>query len=502
MDKELYEFNALKQEYVKITDINEQYEKRKYINDKFRKVKRANLFEAKEIIYPVLRDNIGEKLAEQNFFEAIEAFNFIKDTKRYSEEPQENLVIINNKLLKAYLYLYLETNKTDQKLIEQSHRLFEEQEKLFSTGSFTQKQYEVEKQNFLENKLIYNAIKNGSFWTEVSFSVPFPLGISVEEFDLIIDGTRVSMKTKKIQAGQTIFGVENGVMEINFDKYGLLTRTNIVLRINQYLSESTNKIYHFGESEERSELYVRSLEILNKIISRFRLIENYYWIDEVDMRMIDLNSVKFYAEKKIVREIIMQSENTYTVTDEFTYLSKTKKRELIELLSEEESSILWKELLSDAKNYLLINKLSEAIISLNSAFENFFYSTMRRVFREYEDEELVERFFQGDQMYETFDGKDIIDEATFDKLKASNFLQGGVPSVYKIIRKYYKIVPEKDRIDYSKRKFIKSIDKIRKYRNDIVHGNLAVKLSDKQVYRAIDEFQELSTKMNDKYNKI
>ncbi|MDN5439522.1 MAG: hypothetical protein L0F98_11295, partial [Lactococcus lactis] len=188
---------------------------------------------------------------------------------------------------------------------------------------------------------------------------------------------------------------------------------------------------------------------------------------------------------------------TYKISNNYEYNNKVKNETLQDLIALDDNEVLWLELLADAKNYLLINKLREAIISLNSSFENFFYSRMKEIFYQYEDKDKIDSFFKGEVPYCKF--KEIIDEDTFSRLKKEGVFTKSVPSVYQLMKRYYLIVPENKRVSYTKRQMGKSINTIKKYRNDIVHGNLAVKLSSKHVYDSINEFEELSSEI-EKYH--
>lgn len=496
MDKTIQRFNEMKMEYLNNTSEDLKKEKRDEIYNKYLALNLSKRHEVKEIIYPILRDYLSERLLNSDYEGVIESFNQIKDTTRYTNEQIVNKEIINNILLKAYLYLCLESEGTASPYFDKAKSLVNSVESLLQKkNEYSLEQYENEIKIFNENRAIYDSLVSGDFWTEVNLVLPFPIGISEQRLNLKVLEEDVQLKTEKIKFGEPFFKVDGGVLQLNIDKYGLLTRTNVTLRIKKYFSSRDEKLYFFGEDETRSTILISSLNFLNEIISRYRLINNNYWVDNIDLRMIEISSVKFIASGVTVKNIVVQSEHTYVVSQDYDYNKPAENEQLLELLGMEKNDFLWQELLADAKSFLLVSKLREAIISLNSSFENFFYTRFRKVISVYEGDEKTKSFFEGDMSYEDFNQKDLVDEITFNKLKDTGIFSSGVPSVYKVIKKYYQVVPEDQQIVYTKRQLKKTIDKIRKYRNDIVHGNLHIEPTDKHVFEAIEEFIKLSSEI-------
>lgn len=494
METNVQTFRQLKLDYVKLTDVNMQRDLRHEIYEQYKNVKSKDRDEVKEIIYPVLRDFISECLETRDYEGTIESFDQIKNTSRYANEANANKTIIKNLLIKAYLFWFLENNKVQEELYDKACSLLDEVSNyLENIHDFTDEtQYLSEKKNYLENSAIRRSIENDTFWVEISFTLPFPLGISREGVPLYIDETNVFIETEKIKSDSSLIENIGGVTELMFDKYGLVTRTNVKLKINKYLSEKSRKVYFFGETEYRSDLLITALKYTNEIISRYRITNQNYWVENVDLRMINLNAIKYLAGDVVVREILVQSENTYRLSNEYEYNSQTENEKISELMIKDDNELLWEELLADAKTYLLVNKLREAIIALNSSFENFLYTTFKKVLTIYENPESVRDFFDGEFQYSNFRGREIIDEDTFMKLKDRGVFPKSVPSIYQVIKRYYSVVPKDSQIPRSKKKMLKSIDKIRKHRNDIVHGNLHITLDDKHVYEAIQECIQLN----------
>lgn len=491
-------FTQRKFEYVSLQDDSEKKEIREEILKEFHKIKTKSKDKIKEIIYPVLRDEISYAHTIPDYVEVVNSFNQIKDTDRYKNEPVSNTIIMNNMLIKAFLFLYLDSNKKNNEYLNKAKNLLKYVESQDFKSELSSEQYNLEINNFNLNTEFYRSVENNEIWTEFTLIVPFPIGISETKTKFIIDEIPIFIETEKFQVSDLFSLGGDSVIEMARDKYGILTRTKVNLKINEYFSsENMEKIYYFGEEDTRTEAQIKSLNIINRVISRFRLLNDNYWVDNVDIKMIDVNSVKIYANDTEIKNILLQMGNTYKISNNYEYNNKVKNETLQDLIALDDNEVLWLELLADAKNYLLINKLREAIISLNSSFENFFYSRMKEIFYQYEDKDKIDAFFKGEVPYSKF--KEIIDEDTFSRLKKEGVFTKYVPSVYQLMKRYYLIVPENKRVSYTKRQMGKSINTIKKYRNDIVHGNLAVKLSNKHVYDAINEFEELSSEI-EKYH--
>lgn len=381
MNKREQKFTEMKIDYMKTSLDHIKKEKRDKIYNRYLSLNLKDRNEIKEIIYPVLRDYLQENLLNSNYEGVISSFKEIRSTNRYQNEFVANKAIVQNILLKAYLYLCLEKDDNLISFINEVKILLDSLENLLQTKkAFTKEQYENESRAYNENLNIYKSLLSGDFWTEIQLTLPFPIGISEEYLDLNIFGQDVQLKTEKFKCNSSLINVDdNSVLQLSFDKYGLLTKTKVTLKMKKYLSEKSERLYFFGEKEERSTILIYSLNILNEVISRYRLFNNNYWIDNIDARMIEVSSVKFYASGIVVKNIIAQSENTYKITQNYDYNSVDENKILQENLFLNKDDYLWQELLADAKSFLLVNKLREAIISLNSSFENFFYTKFQMI---------------------------------------------------------------------------------------------------------------------------
>ena len=127
---------------------------------------------------------------------------------------------------------------------------------------------------------------------------------------------------------------------------------------------------------------------------------------------------------------------------------------------------LWKSMLLDSKDYLLRRNYRESIYAINGALENFLNQKSRERLKLVLNDDEIDEFFEGKIEYDDFKLKEFIDKDSFEEALASNII-GDYPSVYQIVGKCHKLVP----FSISKKKINSIVSKIKKRRNDIIHGN-------------------------------
>ena len=139
------------------------------------------------------------------------------------------------------------------KAFNESESLLESLEAfLKQRDKYSFEQYESEFKKFNESKAMYDALSSGDFWSEITLILPFPIGISEQSLDLIVSDYEVKIRTEQFSSGLELMEADNGVVQLSFDKYGLLTRTTVTLKIKKYLSLKNEKLYFFGDKETRS----------------------------------------------------------------------------------------------------------------------------------------------------------------------------------------------------------------------------------------------------------
>ncbi|MEU2579283.1 hypothetical protein ABZ530_02045 [Micrococcus luteus] len=469
-------------------------ELRKEITTIFNRLSPKEKNEVIEFLYPVLRDNVSEAFSSNNYKGITSAFEVIQNTQRWKKEYKTNKIIMINMLVFSYLFLHIEQESGNDENFLIAKELFEEICKYnFEEIEFNDEQLENEVYNFKRNKAFISAIENNDIWTSVTYEIPFPLYISNNQLSFHYKGTKVLMEAEIISNGKPTIVAENGFVDLEKDKYGILNRTIVILKINKYLSSSKNiNIYTADGVEKRSVALVISLELINFIIKNYKSISQNYWIENVSFKMIQASAPKIFAGETELKNILFYDENKYRVSPHIPYLSDELIKEFLIQLNNSYNENLWNILLQDAKKYLLINNLREAIISLNSSFENFMYSKIKLILKKYMGEEKTQLFFDGKVSYEDHASHEFITEEQFNKLVDRKIINNHIPSIYQLVKEYYKHVPSDKRIVLSRRKFNSYINKIKENRNDIVHGNKVDELSSKSVKEAIEAFEEIA----------
>jgi hypothetical protein len=477
----------------KISD-PQKTELRKEITTMFNRLSPKEKNEVIEFLYPVLRDNVSEAFSSNNYKGIISAFEEIQNTQRWKKEYKTNKIIMINMLVFSHLFLHIEQEPDINGDFLKAKELFKEICKYnFEEIGFNDDQLENEAYNFKRNKAFISAIENNDIWTGVTYEIPFPLYISNNQLSFEYKGTKVLMEAGIISYEKPTIVAENGFADLEKDKYGIQNRTIINLKINKYLSSSKYiNIYTADGVEKRSEALVLSLELINFIIKHYKLISQNYWIENVSFKMIQASAPKIFAGETELKNILFYDENEYRISLHIPYLNGELIKELLIQLNNPYNDTLWSILLQDAKKYLLINNLREAIISLNSSFENFMYSKIKLILKKYMGEEKTLLFFDGKVSYEDHASHEFITEEQFNRLVDKKIINNHLPSIYQLVKEYYKHVPSDERIDLSKRKFSSYINKIKENRNDIVHGNKVDELSSKNIREAIEAFEEIS----------
>ena len=143
----------------------------------------------------------------------------------------------------------------------------------------------------------------------------------------------------------------------------------------------------------------------------------------------------------------------------------------------------------DSKNNIFIEKYREAVISINSAFENYLNIKSREMLRCNMTEQEVEDYLQGKVSYETYFLNKFISEEDFDNAVKEGIIRSAPPNTFQIINKCFEF--NDTRITVNKRKITTLVNRIRKNRNDIIHGNLKLLENiESDAKKSISSFEE------------
>ncbi|WP_276863714.1 hypothetical protein [Anaerococcus tetradius] len=453
-------------------------------------------------IYLVVRDLLSICYSQNNYAPIYDIYKIICDLPYFKDESNSNKFIIRNIVIKSLLIMYLEAERSD--LLEIAKKLIQEnkiiKDEVFF--DFVNLSYfdtlKNELNNFNMNIDFIKSIRNNNVRTEITFILPFPLNLSDIQYKYKINNLDVIISTELFQSNnKDKLNIESnsGALEMKYDKYGLVTNTEVKICVNKYMSiDKQIYIFQTDEKYQISELLNEAILILNKIIDSQRIIGDNFWLNNINMFMIKSVSARIFTPKYEIRNIPIFSEHSYQLSDGYKYNSKSEMIEINNNIILPKNKLLWKLALADSKSNLLINRLEESIIQLNISLENFFNTVVSELLKKYMDKSDYNNFINGVIDYSKSGLDNIIEYDQFVSLKNNNIIKELKPSIFQYIKCYYKYVPESNRIDCSKNQIKSTVLKIRKYRNDIVHGNNLEPITTEHVSEAINEFENLSNK--------
>ena len=332
-------------------------------------------------------------------------------------------------------------------------------------------------------KMFLDSIEHKDVKTIIEFEIPAPLPIN----------NPVTFKFNGIEHVLIMEIVENPASNIkgtglplNEDKYGLVKKSKINLTISKYIDPNEwVEIKSFSDIKIIPKAFLEAINALNYFIERYKIITGDYWIDKVFFKMIPY----FYCEFKLNSQRFGNRSRTYgpgfNISPKIHYLNETEMARLNNYLEIEEIH-LWEILLLDAKDYLLRRDYREAIYSINGAFENFLMIKAReKLERSWHTNEVTE-YLEGIPIYEYHDLKEYMTEESFNKAVINNKIRPYVPPTRKIIKKCNQMAPS----SISHNKLKKLIYKIRRKRNEVMHGTEIDEDLEKIAFTAIKSFEE------------
>lgn len=331
----------------------------------------------------------------------------------------------------------------------------------------------------LARSFLDNSIK-----TVVNFKLPYKIDIPEdEEVTYDFKSIRFNLKFKTItNPVQVPFKAynNNSVVELDRDKYGVYSFSDLTLTFNKF----------FDATHCMNELLDLCSESFNYFLDYYKSSTEYFWIDNLNLKQIQASNVRVISKNyDDIISIPFYYAHDIKVASSPSYINKEKFNELKDKLIKGQEPPLWEMLYLDSKNNMFIEKYKEAVISINSAFENYLNIKSREILRSKMTEKEVEDYLGGKVTYETYFLKEFISEENFNKAVEQKIINSHSPSTFQIINKCFEL--NKDRIDISKRKLNKLVNHIRKNRNDIIHGNLKLlKNIESDAKKSISSFEE------------
>ncbi len=324
---------------------------------------------------------------------------------------------------------------------------------------------------------------NNSVKTVISFKLPYKIDIpEEEEISYNFNSLRFSLKFKKIiNEGQLPFEVSGGVVELDKDKYGVVSYSDLVLTFNKF----------FDATHDMDGLLKLCSASFNYFLNYYKHLTQYYWLDNLNLNHIQASNVRVISERyDDIISIPFYYGHTIKVSSMKSYLNKETINKLEEQLKESTEINLWRNLYYDSKNYTFIEKYREALISINSAFENYLNIISREILSTKMTEVEVEEYLCGKLNYDTYYLKEFITQESFNKAIEQQVITPYAPNTFQVIKKCIEL-DENNRITLSKNKINKLVNYIRKNRNDLIHGNLSISNNIKSdVEKSISSFEE------------
>jgi hypothetical protein len=280
-------------------------------------------------------------------------------------------------------------------------------------------------------------------------------------------------------------------VEVVEDKYGIANKSKVKLTISKFVDPyKILKMNILAMDNTVRKVFLESIKVMNYFIERFRVISGNYWLETIFHKLIPSYSCKIIAGSDEIINIPWSVNQMFCSRPEPPWITDQEFLEFGKSLNQDLE--LWKSLLLDAKDYLLRRNYRESIYSINGALENFLYEKTRERLKTALTEDEVEEFLEGQSNYDEFYLKDYMDRDSFDRAVAANVLAAFPPSVYQILGKCHDLVP----FPIGKKRVNSLVYKIKKRRNDVIHGREIHGDVEEDAKLAIESFEKLADLFN------
>ncbi len=381
----------------------------------------------------------------------------------------------------SYSKLFLGLNNNSKMFINEAKEL--NAKLIENSGKITSGEL---KKAVLDDKKIIEAWEQNDIKTTIEFEIPFPLIILDRPIEFEFDSIKHNIEIELIQSPLSPIPTTGGwFAEIVEDKYGLALRSKIKLTFSKYIDPHETVVLNvLAQDKSIHKILLETIKVMNFFIERYRIASEKYWLENIFHKMIQGYLCTVTAGTVNVHRFNTIKNQMLKLQTGVPWLSQ-------EMLDEFENNLkkdkldLWKSLLLDSKDYLLRRNYRESIYAINGALENFLNQKARERLKKVLKEEEIEEFFEGKIKYEEHRLKDYMDKDSFEKAISSKAIPTLHPSVNQIIGKCHKLVP----FPISRKELNKIVYKIRKRRNDIMHGNEIHEDLEKDAKIAIESFE-------------
>lgn len=434
-----------------------------------------NIFSNIEDLSPQMKSKISEPVFMLSFqivsllinnYQYQEAINCLKEAQ--NKVDYKNIETIKkcffNKYL-SYSKLFLGLNSESKSSILEAKEL--NQKLIENAGKITSGEL---KKSILDDKKIIDAWENDNIKTVIEFEIPFPLIVIDEPLEFEYDGIKHIIKIELIESPLSPIPTSGGAYaEIVEDKYGLATRSNIKLTLFKYINpHEIVELNILAQDRRVSRALLETIKVMNFFIERYKLTTNNYWLENIFHKMISDYKCTVTAGNFKIHSVMTLKSQLMKITfgdAEIPWLSPEELEKLEDNL-EKNRLDLWNSLLLDAKDYLLRRNYREAIYAINGAFENFLMLKAQEILSESWGKEDASEFLEGIPNYNYHKLKGYITKCNFNKAVKDKKIDEIVPPTGLILKEVYNV----HKLPISRKKLDKLVKKIRKNRNNVMHG--------------------------------
>lgn len=224
---------------------------------------------------------------------------------------------------------------------------------------------------------------------------------------------------------------------------------------------------------------------MNFFIERYRVSSKKYWLENIFHKMISKYECKVIAGTLEFNKVNMLNSKLTKIQFGVFESPKENLEELEENLKKD-SLELWELLLLDSKDYLFKRSYRESIYAINGAFENYLMIKAKKILSKAWSQENAIEYLKGIPIYKYHKMKDYMDEKTFNRAVKENAINPYVPPVNQILKECNIIQP----FTIPRKELKRLVSKIRKYRNEVMHGVKIDEDLEKVSFEAIKCFED------------
>jgi hypothetical protein len=366
--------------------------------------------------------------------------------------------------------LILEAKELNQKLIKNAGKI--------TSGEL--------KKEILDDKQIIEAWEKDNIKTTIEFEIPFPLIVTDEPIEFEYDDVKHIIEIELFESPVSPIPSKGCFAEIVEDKYGLAIRSKVKLTSFRYVNPyEIIELKILAQDKKTSKAILETIKVMNFFIERYRVTTNNYWLENIFHKMIPNYKGMVTAGNIKIHTIRNFHSQRIKISLGNPWLSQEKLEELMNNLKKDRLD-LWNSLLLDAKDYLLRRNYKEAIYAINGAFENYLMLKAQEILSEAWGNKNAMEYLDGIPDYKYHKLKNCMDEETFNKAVKKDLIAPYVPSTYQILKECNIVRP----FPISRKKLNKLVDKIRKKRNEVMHGDNLNEDLEIIVFEAIKSFED------------